>query len=47
MADSRGEVEMQNSSVAADVKPTAPQTINKEGRKCLWLVRDRAVHSPE
>ena len=38
MAASRDEAEMQKSSVAADVKPPTLISINKEGRKCLWLL---------
>lgn len=43
VAVGRDEAEMQNSSVAAAVKPPTFTSINKEGRKCLWLVGARAV----
>lgn len=43
VAVSRDEAKMQNSAVAAVVKPPTLTSINKEGRKCSWLVRARAV----
>lgn len=43
MAASGDEAEVQNSSVAADVKPPTLTSINEEGWKCLWLVGARAV----
>lgn len=43
MAVSEDGVKMQNYSVAVAVKPPTLTSIDKEGRKCLWIVGARAV----